>query len=674
MFLDPAGFAAFEIRESVGGEKTALVLPDIATCPDCLREILRPRRPPLPLPVHQLHQLRPALHHHRGAAVRPAEHDDGRVRDVRGVPGGVRGPARPAVPRAAERLPGVRPAARAVGRGRRGAWRGATRRCAAAGQRDSRRGDRRGEGPGRLPPGVDARNEAAVRRLRQAKAREEKPFALMFPSLDAVRARVRGERARSACCVARSADRAAAARADAGRRAGRGSPRRWRPGNPYLGVMLPYTPLHHLLMGELGFPVVATSGNLTDEPICTDEREALERLGGIADLFLVHDRPIARHVDDSIARVVAGRELLLRRARGYAPLPVRCAGRSATGPRRVLAVGAHLKNTVALSVGGDVFSASTSATWRRPRRSTAFERVIDGVRAALRVRPRGGRLRPAPGLPLHAATRGAGACRCGAVQHHHAHVSACMAENELAPPALGVSWDGTGYGPDGTIWGGEFLGSSAGRVSRVATFAVPAARRRRGDQGAAPDGAGAAGVRVRRRRLGDGGPARPSRPSRAASGRVLQAMLAARRERAAHVERGPAVRRGRLARGPPPAGAASRARRPWSWSSPLDGDPHGRALTRCPMAGACRGWPARKPEAQDDAAPCGRWRLRRGDRWLSTGRRWCARSSTTCGAAARSRLIAARFHNALAEAIVAVAARHRPSGSCSSAAASRTAT
>ncbi len=180
------------------------------------------------------------------------------------------------------------------------------------------------------------------------------------------------------------------------------------PGNPYLGAMLPYTPLHHLLMAELNFPVVATSGNLSDEPICTDEHEALERLGGIADLFLVHNRPIVRHVDDSIVRVMLDRELVLRRARGYAPLPVevrsaKCEVRNAargdqpspgygsTGARPtktpnselrtpnseiILAVGAHLKNAVALSVGNQVFVSQHIGDLETEQAQTAFRRVI----------------------------------------------------------------------------------------------------------------------------------------------------------------------------------------------------------------------------------------------------------------------------------------------------------
>ena len=156
------------------------------------------------------------------------------------------------------------------------------------------------------------------------------------------------------------------------------------PRNPNLGVMLPYTPLHHLLLRELGFPVVATSGNLSDEPICISEEEALERLAGVADTFLVHNRPIVRHVDDSIVRVVRDRELVLRRARGYAPLPVNWRSPLPC----VLGVGAHIKNSIALSVGNNVFvSPHIGAGWRiSSPPPEAFHRPF--------ARARSGRFRP----------------------------------------------------------------------------------------------------------------------------------------------------------------------------------------------------------------------------------------------------------------------------------------
>jgi hydrogenase maturation protein HypF len=270
------------------------------------------------------------------------------------------------------------------------------------------------------------------------------------------------------------------------------------PNNPYLGVMLPYTPLHHLLLAELGFSVVATSGNLSDEPICTDEREALERLGGIADVFLVHNRPIVRHVDDSIVRVMLDRELVLRRARGYAPLPITLSvaanvsrlhtpGKNQSEPtdvgcyKTILAVGAHLKNTVALSVGNQVFISQHIGDLETEQAYSAFRRVIADFENLYEARPQ---IIAADLHPDYLSTKFAnelvaqvsrpvgktqtgGLCHIG-VQHHIAHVLSCMAENEIAPPALGVSWDGTGYGSDGTIWGGEFFLVTDENVERIA--------------------------------------------------------------------------------------------------------------------------------------------------------------------------------------------------------------
>jgi len=243
------------------------------------------------------------------------------------------------------------------------------------------------------------------------------------------------------------------------------------PGNPYLGAMLPYTPLHHLLLHDVGGPIVATSGNLSDEPICTDEREALDRLRGIADVFVVHDRPIVRHVDDSIVRVMAGRELVVRRARGYAPLPVPLAREVAP----VLAVGAQLKNTVAVAAGTNVFVSQHIGDLETTQSTEAFLAVIESLCRLYRVSPS----RVAADLhPDYVSTRHAEALGLPVVhvQHHYAHVAACMAENDLEGRVLGVSWDGTGYGPDGTVWGGEFLltdDASYARVASLRPFRLP---------------------------------------------------------------------------------------------------------------------------------------------------------------------------------------------------------
>ena len=287
--------------------------------------------------------------------------------------------------------------------------------------------------------------------------------------------------------------------------------------------MLPYTPLHHLLLAELGFPVVATSGNLSDEPICTDEREALERLGGIADVFLVHNRPIVRHVDDSIVRVMLDRELVLRRARGYAPLPITLSvaadvsrlhtpGKNQSEPtdvgcyKSILAVGAHLKNAIALSVGNQVFISQHIGDLETEQAHTAFRRVIADFENLYEVRPQiiAADLHPdylstkfAHGVAGHGpavtvpesqhAGPEAGAPIVISVQHHIAHVLSCMAENEIAPPALGVSWDGTGYGTGRHDLGRRIFPRHGRKHRTHRPFAsVPFARRRQGGQRTPP--------------------------------------------------------------------------------------------------------------------------------------------------------------------------------------------
>jgi hydrogenase maturation protein HypF len=214
---------------------------------------------------------------------------------------------------------------------------------------------------------ADARNADAVQQLRVRKVRPDKPLAVMVRDLAQA----------SALCeisppVAELLASAAAPIVLLSRRVDASIAAEVAPGNPDLGVMLAATPLHHLLLAELDFPVVATSGNLTDEPICTDEWEAFDRLGEIADSFLIHDRPIARHADDSVLWMVEGAPRFLRRARGYAPLPVRAPQPLPT----ILGVGAHLKNTVALSVGAQIFLSQHIGDLETAPALAAFERVI----------------------------------------------------------------------------------------------------------------------------------------------------------------------------------------------------------------------------------------------------------------------------------------------------------
>ena len=321
---------------------------------------------------------------------------------------------------------------------------------------------------------VDATNPAAVALLRRRKQRPAKPLAVMLPSL---------EQAQKRCQVSEAEGRALTSHQ---------APilLLWRraegplvndivdavaPGNPYLGVMLPYTPLHHLLMESIRRPVVCTSGNVSEEPMATATEEALERLGSIADLFLVHDRPIVRPVDDSVARVGPEGLEVLRRARGFAPLPIDL-GR--VGPT-VLAVGGHLKNAVALVLGSQAVLSPHMGDLDNVLGVEVHQRAIADLVEFFRAAPEvvACDLHPDYASTRHAETL---AARWGVplvrVQHHHAHVAACMAEHRLEGPVLGFSWDGTGYGPDGTVWGGEVLectGAEFRRVAHLRTFPLP---------------------------------------------------------------------------------------------------------------------------------------------------------------------------------------------------------
>jgi hydrogenase maturation protein HypF len=465
--LEPVGHAGFEIRPSAGGQRTVLIQPDTAVCPDCLRELFDPadRRHRYPF-INCTHcgprfSIIEALPYDRPNTTMRRFEMCPACRAEYGDPADRRFHAQPtACPECGPHL---------------ALW---DADGAVLAQRDEalmRTADalRSGavvaiKGLGGYQLLVDARREAAVRRLRERKRREEKPFALMFPTVAIARAVCGVEPSEERLLTSpeapivllRRRDESDAAIAPA-----------VAPGNPNLGAMLPTTPLHHLLMRELGFPAVATSGNLSDEPICIDEREALTRLRGLADLFLVHDRPIARHVDDSIVRIMAGRELVLRRARGYAPLPITLA--HPLPP--VLAVGAHLKNTVALAIGRDVFLSQHIGDLETPEAGAAFRRATEDLPRLFETAPAAVACDRHPdylsthharslGLPLLA------------VQHHYAHALACMAENEIEPPALAIVWDGTGWGPDGTIWGGEFLEiaeSGWRRLARLRPFPLP---------------------------------------------------------------------------------------------------------------------------------------------------------------------------------------------------------
>jgi hydrogenase maturation protein HypF len=298
----------------------------------------------------------------------------------------------------------------------------------------------------------DARDEAAVAELRRRKHRDEKPFAIMVRDVDA---------AEEACDIlpeersllqAPSRPIVLLRKRSSGAIAAGIAPR-----NPYLGVMLPYTPLHHLVLDAVrGIPLVMTSGNRSDEPIAYRE-DAAHQLAGIADLYLTHDRRIHVRCDDSVTRLVGGVELPLRRSRGYAPrpvaLPLPC-------PRPTLAVGGQLKATFALGRGREAFLSHHMGDLDHYEAFRQFETDVDLYEQLFEIRPE---LLVHDLHPDYLTTRLARdrAAREGrsllTVQHHHAHLASCMAENGLDEAVIGVAFDGTGYGTDGAVWGGEFL-------------------------------------------------------------------------------------------------------------------------------------------------------------------------------------------------------------------------
>lgn len=327
---------------------------------------------------------------------------------------------------------------------------------------------------------VDARSDEAVRRLRVRKQRPDKPFAVLFPSLEATRTH----------CVLSSEEEAlltspAAPIVLVRRRPDSSLAPAVAPGNPFVGALMPTMPLHHLLMQELKQPMVATSGNRSEEPIVIDEQEAVRRLGGIADAFLVHDRPIARPVDDSVVRVCVDGQvsfdrcestglepfMILRRARGYAPRSIRLSNCLTKANETVLALGGHLKNTIALLQQDRVWMSQHLGDLSTLEADHAFRQTVEDLQRLLHVTP------SLVACDLHPDYRSSilaheVASRLSvplvSVQHHHAHVVSCMAEYGVEGPVLGVAWDGAGYGTDGVVWGGEFLIARPDRFERFA--------------------------------------------------------------------------------------------------------------------------------------------------------------------------------------------------------------
>jgi hydrogenase maturation protein HypF len=310
----------------------------------------------------------------------------------------------------------------------------------------------------------DARNHAAVRRLRERKRRSDKPFALMVRDLAAA------ERISEVTIDDRSA--LTGPRRPIVLMPARGEWPACAPGNRTLGIMLPYTPLHHLLFLDAPYDaLVMTSGNLSEEPIVVSNEDALARLDGVADWFLLHDRDIYMRTDDSVVRTFEGRERLLRRSRSYAP-EVMDLGRSVP---ELLACGGELKNVFCLTKGRHAILSQHIGDLENYETLVFFEETLANLKKLFRVEPRA----VVHDLhPLYLSTRYAMRLELPkiGVQHHHAHLASCMLENGLEGEAIGVCFDGTGYGADGAIWGGEFLaGGYSGFERRAHLRYIPLA-------------------------------------------------------------------------------------------------------------------------------------------------------------------------------------------------------
>ena len=459
-FLDPLWFSSFEIKQSSdGGKKSVLVLPDIAICAECLRELFDSSNRRYRYPFINCTNCGPrysiieSLPYDRKNTTMKSFAMCDKCSEEYHNPLDRRFHAQPnACPQCGPQLTlwdsngdtltqKDDALMRAIAEIQQG-------KIAAV------------KGIGGFHLAVDARNPDAVHRLRQRKHREEKPFAVMYPNVETLQ---------NDCEISELEKRLLLSPESPivllNRKKETIICNDVAPNNPYIGAMLPYSPLHHLLLNELKFPIVATSGNLSEEPICIDEPEALNRLKDITDVFLVHNRPILRHIDDSIVRVIMERELVIRRARGYAPLPIPT--KESLSP--MISVGAHLKNTIAITADTNIVPSQHIGDLSTSEAFDAFKSVQKSLVSLYDVNPK---TVICDLHPDYLSTQFAKQSDIALeqVQHHYAHICACMAENELDGRVLGISWDGTGYGTDGTIWGGEFILTTDSGFERFATF------------------------------------------------------------------------------------------------------------------------------------------------------------------------------------------------------------
>jgi hydrogenase maturation protein HypF len=456
--LPPSGETGFVIADSTGGGAGgALLLPDLATCPACVADALAPAGRHAGYAFTACATCGPRF---SVTAALPYDRERTALAAFPLCPACARDHHDPANRRfhaQTQACPACGPTLSLLDRdGHRVAVGAATLSLAADRLRDGHIVAVKGIGGFHLLARAD--DERAIAALRARKRRPTKPFAVMFPTLAAV----------AEWCEASPAERSALTSAAAPIVLLRRAPRcaaaaSVAPGNPRLGALLPYAPLHHLLMRELAMPVVATSANLSGEPLLfrDDVAEA-----GLADAILTHDRPILRPVEDSVVQLLGDAPMTLRLGRGLAPLALTLASPAPA----LLALGGRLKNAPAITAGDVALLGPELGDLDHPRTLAAHRELIADLCRMHRVSPRTVAL---DAHPDDTPPAGMAAIR---VQHHLAHVAAVMAEHRLPGPVLGIAWDGAGYGADGTVWGGEFLlvdGARWRRVARLRPFRLP---------------------------------------------------------------------------------------------------------------------------------------------------------------------------------------------------------
>jgi hydrogenase maturation protein HypF len=445
----PRGYKNFEIRQSQAqAGKYQLISPDVATCPACLGELLNPedRRYRYPFTnctncgprftiIEDMPYDRPktTMRYFQMCPQCQAEYDNPRDRRFHAQPN--------ACPKCGPQVQLV---------DNRGNLVTTSNPIAAASQLLKEGKIVAIKGLGGFLLACDATNDTAVKTLRHRKKRSSKPFAIMVATID---------EAKKHCYVSPEEEKLLT------------SPQspivlmRWwedssvsrevAPNLRFLGVMLPYTPLHHILLRDTGRPLVMTSGNLSEEPIARDNDEASRRLSGIADYFLVHSRDIYSRYDDSVAIVERGTSQLVRRARSYAPYPIRLPFKT----RQVLGCGAEEKNTFCLTKDNYAFLSQHIGDMENMETLEHFDSTISLYKRLFHIEPEiiAHDLHPDYLATKYAQELGESGIKLVPVQHHHAHIASCLADNGLESPVIGVAFDGTGMGADGNIWGGEFL-------------------------------------------------------------------------------------------------------------------------------------------------------------------------------------------------------------------------